>query len=241
MSLAAATGSPIPAGRHPAGRGLGRSRQVACLPASSRSDHRQQSLDQRLEHLLSSRPTLVDLIWRLAYRLGFPLARLWWRLRRSGHEGALVAIRVGDRLLLLRSSYRRSWNLPGGGVRPGETPEQAARRELMEEIGIPAPVLTAAGIFNGMCDGRQDRVHVFELRLDTLPDLRLDNREITAARLMRPGDLAVIEVTPPVAAYLDGSIASPDGHRSFADAVATPCPPQDEMMQHARSMQSPDA
>lgn len=74
----------------------------------------------------SSRPTVPDRAWRLAYRVGFALARTWWNLRRPAHEGALVAIWVEARLLLVRSSYRRAWNLPGGGIRPTETPEAAA-------------------------------------------------------------------------------------------------------------------
>ena len=142
----------------------------------------------------------------MAYRFGFPLARLWWRLRRSEHEGALVAVYVGRDLILVRSSYRREWNLPGGGVRPGEAPEAAARRELMEEIGVLAGSLTKAGIFCGMCEGRRDRVHVFELRLDRVPELELDCREITAARLVSPDALATFKLTVPVAAYLDGRI-----------------------------------
>jgi hypothetical protein len=44
---------------------------------------------------------LIDTAWRMAFRLGFPLALLWWRLRRPRHEGALVAVRVGAALLLV--------------------------------------------------------------------------------------------------------------------------------------------
>jgi 8-oxo-dGTP pyrophosphatase MutT (NUDIX family) len=62
-------------------------------------------------------------------------ARIWWRLRRQRHDGALVAVHVGPALLLVRSSYRIAWNFPGGTIRRGETPEMAARRELAEEIG----------------------------------------------------------------------------------------------------------
>ena len=146
---------------------------------------------------------LRDLAWRTAFRLGFPLARLWWGVRRAPHEGALVAVHVGAALLLVRTSYRRTWSLPGGGVRPGEPPEAAARRELAEEIGLVAPALRPLGAIDGMFDGRPDRVHFFELRLQHLPPLRLDNREIIAARLVAPGALRGMRLSGSVAAYLD--------------------------------------
>jgi 8-oxo-dGTP pyrophosphatase MutT (NUDIX family) len=147
--------------------------------------------------------TLIDAVWRLVLRLGFRLARVWWHLRRPRHEGALVAIYVGQALLLVKSSYRAEWGLPGGSIRPGETPDAAAQREMDEEIGFSSGPLLPVGSVCGTWDGRRDRVHFFELRLDCMPELRLDNREIIAAHLASPEELRSIALTGAVTAFLD--------------------------------------
>ena len=153
---------------------------------------------------------IIDTFWRVGYRLGYPLACLWWRLRREHHEGALVVIRVGPSLLLLRSSYRAAWNFPGGSVRRGETPEAAARRELAEEIGLTTKApLRPIGEVHGIWDGRRDRVLFFSLKLDRLPELRLDNREVVGARLVPLAELRDLLLTGPVRAYADGRVAFP--------------------------------
>ncbi len=150
----------------------------------------------------------------MVFRLGFPMARIWWRLRRVPHVGALVAIHVGQSLLLLRSSYRSAWNFPGGGVRQGETPEVSARRELAEEIGLVVDVpLQLVGEVGGVWDGRIDRVFLFMLRFDRLPTLRLDNREIIDARLVPIDDLYKVSLTAPVQAYVRGQFSSINGGR----------------------------
>ena len=160
----------------------------------------------------AKRATLADSAWQIVFRLGFPLARIWWRLQRARHEGALVAIHVGQSLLLLRSSYRSAWNFPGGSVRQGETPEVSARRELAEEIGlVPNTLLHLVGETSGVWDGRRDRVFFFVLRLDELPTLRLDNREIIGARLVPIDDLQKMRLTGPVQAYIRGQFSAIDG------------------------------
>ena len=150
----------------------------------------------------ASPPSLIDRAWQTAFRLGYPVARLGWQLRPRPHQGALVAIYVGAAVLLVRASYRTGWNFPGGGVQTGETPEDAARRELQEEIGLAAPALHPVRSIQGNWESRPDLVHFFELRLDHLPPLRLDNREIVAARLVEPGGLRDVALTGPVAAFL---------------------------------------
>jgi len=159
-----------------------------------------------MRQIVTSRSaTRLDLICQAIYRLGFPLARLWWRVSGNPHAGVLVAIYVGPALLLVRSSYRSAWSFPGGGIQRGETPEAAARRELAEEIGlIPEAPLLPAGEACGVWDGRPDRVSFFELRLRSAPILHLDQREIVAARLFLPDELREAAVTGPVYTYLRG-------------------------------------
>ncbi len=145
--------------------------------------------------------SLENFAWRMIYRIAFPIARIWWHIGRVPHEGALVVTYVGEKVLLLRASYRRGWNFPGGGVRPRETAEQAARREVQEEIGLLVPTLKPKGNIVGYWEGRRDSVSYFELRLEQLPTLHLDQREIVEARLVSPAELNQMKLTPATAAY----------------------------------------
>lgn len=52
-------------------------------------------------------------------------------------KGVLVR---DDRVLLVRNE-REEWELPGGRIEPGETPEHCVAREIAEETGLPVTVV----------------------------------------------------------------------------------------------------
>jgi len=59
----------------------------------------------------------------------------------AGH--VRVVVLDGDgRLLQLQRTDSRTWEVIQGGIEPGETPRQAAERELLEETGFYADALT---------------------------------------------------------------------------------------------------
>lgn len=64
------------------------------------------------------------------------------------HAGGTV-IKFEDQtrkyLIVQSSTNPNHWVFPKGHIKPGETPEAAARREVHEESGIKAKILTALG------------------------------------------------------------------------------------------------
>ncbi|MEV6757259.1 NUDIX hydrolase [Streptomyces sp. NPDC051214] len=46
----------------------------------------------------------------------------------------------GGRVLLVKPTYKEAWDLPGGMAEANESPQDAARRELSEELGLTAQI-----------------------------------------------------------------------------------------------------
>jgi 8-oxo-dGTP diphosphatase len=56
-------------------------------------------------------------------------------LKRRMGSGALFRDDFG-RILLVKPSYKESWEIPGGAIEPGEPPRVTCRREILEELGL---------------------------------------------------------------------------------------------------------
>ncbi|MTI96302.1 MAG: NUDIX hydrolase [Firmicutes bacterium] len=63
--------------------------------------------------------------------------------------GATILVRNLEEILLQRRSDTGTWGLPGGSLELGESLEQAARRELIEETGLRAGELKLVNVFSG--------------------------------------------------------------------------------------------
>ncbi len=74
---------------------------------------------------------------------------------KIGHELILlpsVSVLVmdsEDRILLVRQADSGRWGTIGGAIEPGESPEDSARREALEEAGIDVKLGELVGVFGG--------------------------------------------------------------------------------------------
>lgn len=119
---------------------------------------------------------------RQAYRVAHRLLRVWWHVRRPALHGVKCVLTDGDQVLLVRHTYgRREWDFPGGTLRRGEAAQQAASREIEEELGIHIEGWQSLGDLLRMSYGCQDTLHCFQAEV-TDPDLRLNRAEIQTAR-----------------------------------------------------------
>jgi 8-oxo-dGTP pyrophosphatase MutT (NUDIX family) len=152
---------------------------------------------------------MLHLPLRSAYRTAHAVLRAYWRVRRPETRGALAALWCGGKILVIRTTYRDAVSLPGGYVKPGESPATAVLRELREELGVEVEERAIRHAYHGTKDfeHRKDTLDIFAVELDERPLVRPNRYELEWARWKDPEEvLAMPDVVPHLREYLEREV-----------------------------------
>lgn len=82
---------------------------------------------------------------------------------------AIMLARAPGGVVLVLNRFRKVWELPGGLIDPGESPVEAATRELREEAGCVAEAVRWRGVIE-VHDGRTHLGAVYECQVASVPE-----------------------------------------------------------------------
>lgn len=95
--------------------------------------------------------SLLLKIWRLLPYSFWLRSRLVWLITQKFLVGVVgLILNEDNEVLLLHHTYRKEypWGLPSGWIKKGEQPQEAIRREILEEIGVNVRVLKTLKVEN---------------------------------------------------------------------------------------------
>jgi len=120
-----------------------------------------------------------------------------------------VAVWHQGRVLLVKNSYRAQLTFPGGYIRRREDRRTAAARELREEVGINVQPKRLVHAYHGthVFEHRQDTLDIYELEVDSEPNVQVDNREVVRAEFLTPDEALGLLIVPHLDEYLSRRLA----------------------------------
>ncbi len=140
----------------------------------------------------------------MAYKLAWILRKCVWYAPWPHLDGALAAVWVDGRVLLVRNSYNDYFSLPGGRLDQAESFAAAAARELQEETGIVVHASDLAPMRSEDMArplGRA-RVEIFQTLLAATPVVTPDPVEIAEFRWSTRTEAEKLALFAPVRRYL---------------------------------------
>ena len=119
---------------------------------------------------------------RLCYKIINPIRKFYWFIFQPYTRGVKCIVEYKGKVLLVKISYaHKKWTIPGGGVSKKESFEDAARREIKEEVGIKLTNLNKIGEYVNTKEYKIDTVEVFSSHVNDLM-YNIDRQEIDQAR-----------------------------------------------------------
>lgn len=96
------------------------------------------------------------------YTFAKKVFRIYYRIFKPVTAGVRAIITDGsDKILLVRAKDDGLFYIPGGGVKKGETMEQAAIREIKEECGVEIKNLKILSVYSNFSEYKNDHVALF--------------------------------------------------------------------------------
>jgi ADP-ribose pyrophosphatase YjhB (NUDIX family) len=99
----------------------------------------------------------MSIFSKVIYQAG----KIVWRITKPVTAGTRVILIRDNKILLVKHTYQEHWYLPGGGIKKGETFEQAIRREIEEELDGQMGSLKLFGVYNNFFENKNDHVVIF--------------------------------------------------------------------------------
>lgn len=108
---------------------------------------------------------------RLDAQLAEQLAAIWHRQVQAGIAGyptpkvgvGAIVFNEHDQLLLVHSTFRQEWFVPGGLADLGYAPSEVARKEAWEEAGVEVTPLQLVGVVDSLRHGFSSGLHIYRL------------------------------------------------------------------------------
>ncbi len=109
---------------------------------------------------------------------------------------AALALTPDGNVLLTRrpegKPHPGQWELPGGKVEAGESPESALRRELVEELGCDARIGAIESVLHHDYEAFEVVILVYRVELLGVPQ----PLEVAEVRWVAPADLTALPILP---------------------------------------------
>lgn len=128
-------------------------------------------------------------IKRLFYKIANPVRKIYWFIFRPKTYGVKVVLQCGGKFLLIRNSYgKKHWTFPGGGIKKGESAEEATKRETLEEVGVTVTKLKYLGEYHNARQYKKDTVYCFFSDVTSF-EHQIDNDEVEEAKWFYLSDI----------------------------------------------------
>ena len=137
------------------------------------------------------------------------IRRVYYFIVRPVTLGVRILLIDEGQVILVKHSYQDAWFLPGGGVKRGESLDQAIRRESAEECGATLHEVQFIGTFANFVEYKSDHVSLFLSEDFTLQEKRDHEIEMVSTF---PFEQLPANTSPgsrrKIAAYINGSLES---------------------------------